>query len=276
MNVFTSAEPLQKHLLNYPNKGFVPTMGALHEGHFSLIKEAILHQYLPIVSIFVNPAQFNDINDFHKYPSTIAEDLKKLHELEVPVVFLPKTAVLYPNGWQNLEKYELGTLENLFEGAHRPGHFQGVCQILSRLFQLIEPQRVYMGQKDFQQCMVVKKLLQLLHSKAELVICPTIREQSGLAKSSRNMRLSETEKSKAAHLYKNLKNLQSRLKTGNEAKLLEEAIADLERNGFKMEYLNIAETDSLTPLEYLPVDRKAVLLAAGWMGDVRLIDNLPL
>ena len=254
--------------------GFIPTMGALHEGHFSLMESSLQKGCFSIVSIFINPVQFNDIEDFKKYPKSVSSDLQHLNNLNIPCVYLPEITEVYPNGMKNLENYDLKSLETVFEGAHRPGHFQGVCQVLSRLFKLIEPDFVFMGQKDYQQCMVVQKLIEIENMDIKLDICPTVRENSGLAKSSRNLRLSEEEKRKAASLYKNMQFIRENLQKGNENELIHRALEDLKKHDFIMEYLSFADAKTLEPVKLWNGKDRLVLLAAGKMGEVRLIDNL--
>lgn len=278
MFVFTASNSLRAHLDKARERnvkiGIIPTMGALHEGHFSLMQTAINGGFLPVVSIFVNPAQFNDIEDYEKYPSTIPQDLQQLYSMNIDAVYIPAVEEVYPRGWKNLENYDLGELEKVFEGAQRPGHFQGVCQILHRLFNLVMPDTVFMGQKDYQQCMVVSRLLEIMQSRIKLEICPTVREASGLAKSSRNLRLSDAEKENAASLYKNMTYVKTHLQPGNEMALLQIALNDLKLHGFNMEYLSLANAKTLMPVERWDGTEPLVLLAAGKMGSVRLIDNL--
>ena len=178
--------------------GFVPTMGALHEGHLSLIKQSIAEKNITVVSIFVNPTQFNDKKDFEKYPVTIEKDIELLERSGADILFLPSVHEMYPNGLQALSTYDLSQIEHVLEGYYRPGHFQGVCNIMHRLLQTITPGNLYMGQKDYQQCMIIQKLINDFKLPVKLNIVPTQREESGLAMSSRNMRLSGAAKRKAA------------------------------------------------------------------------------
>src|SRR5690349_12723387 len=182
--------------------GFVPTMGALHAGHISLIRSALIDNDIVVCSIFVNPTQFNDPKDFEKYPITLEKDIDMLEEAGCAVLFLPSVHEMYPEGTETSKSktYQLGTIEKILEGQYRPGHFQGVCNIVDRLLNKVEPDALYLGQKDYQQCMVINKLLELTSrsGKTKLVICPTLREPDGLAMSSRNMRLNETDRKTAA------------------------------------------------------------------------------
>ena len=169
--------------------GFVPTMGALHQGHLSLIEESKAHTAVTVCSIFVNPAQFNDPKDYEKYPNTIDKDLDILQQARADIVFIPSVNEVYPDGTKDLEHYDLGYLETILEGHYRPGHFQGVSQVMSRLLKMVLPDQLFMGQKDYQQCMVIQKLLHLtqLDQHSSLQVCPTVRESDGLAMSSRNL-----------------------------------------------------------------------------------------
>ncbi|HWB92540.1 MAG TPA: pantoate--beta-alanine ligase, partial [Puia sp.] len=168
---------------------FVPTMGALHAGHISLITISKNRPSLTVCSIFVNPTQFNDPKDFQKYPITIDKDILLLEHAGADVLFLPGIGELYPAGLEDLEHYDLGPLESLLEGKYRPGHFQGVCQVMQRLLNIVRPDDLFMGSKDYQQCMVVQRLLTLMDLPTNLHRCPIVREPDGLAMSSRNVRL---------------------------------------------------------------------------------------
>jgi pantoate--beta-alanine ligase len=268
---FLSAKRRKREVL-----GFVPTMGALHRGHLELVKQALEQTSLVTVSIFVNPTQFNDPGDFKKYPVTLENDIKMLHDAGAHILFLPSVAGIYPDGTVNLPTYDLGGLEKILEGKFRPGHFQGVCQVMHRLMDIVRPNFLFMGQKDYQQCMVVKKLLQLTGSKAKLVVCPTVRESGGLAMSSRNMRLSEAERNRANLIYQTLAGIREKLSPGPVDALIAEARHKLETAGYRVDYVEIADA---TTLEACPVwDGRSSLVAlvALFAGEVRLIDNLTL
>jgi pantoate--beta-alanine ligase len=190
--------------------GFVPTMGALHEGHISLITISKKSTSLTVCSIFVNPTQFNDPKDFQKYPVTLEKDIALLEKAGADVLFLPEITEIYPQGTTHLENYDLGPLETLLEGKYRPGHFQGVCQVMQRLLHLVRPDHLFMGSKDYQQCMVVQRLLGIMELPATLHRCPIIREADGLAMSSRNARLNPTQRANATAIYRAL----TAIKTG--------------------------------------------------------------
>src|SRR6202012_2980545 len=187
--------------------GFVPTLGALHAGHISLIDISKKTTTLTVCSIFVNPTQFNDPTDFQKYPITIEKDIILLENAGTDVLFLPELDEMYPDGTKNLETYDLGPLETILEGKYRPGHFQGVCQVMRRLLEAVRPDHLFMGEKDYQQCMIVQRLLDLTKMNTILQPCPIVREPHGLAMSSRNLRLTPEERKRATAIYGALETL---------------------------------------------------------------------
>ncbi len=255
--------------------GFVPTMGALHQGHLSLIEASREQNDVTICSVFVNPTQFNDINDFKKYPVTIETDILLLTEQGNDILFLPSVEEMYPKGTNGIEHYELGELETLLEGKYRPGHFQGVCQIVNRLFNIVKPHRAYFGQKDYQQCMVIKKMVEIKQLPVEIVVHPTIREKNGLAMSSRNLHLSEEDKEKATIIYKTLSYIKANKSEVDLITLKQEAAQMLMDNGFeRIDYVEISDAETLKPLHNISDSKGAVALVAAFIGGVRLIDNL--
>lgn len=258
--------------------GFVPTMGALHEGHLSLIRQAACESDFVVCSIFVNPTQFNDPADFEKYPVSTAEDIALLAGEKTAILFLPAVDEIYPAGTKPAMHYPLGRLENLLEGAARPGHFQGVCQVVHRLLDIVNPDLLFLGQKDYQQCMVLQKLLEITHKseKIRLRIGPTLRENNGLAMSSRNRRLKQQELENAALLYKTLQLLKQKLCPGATAAILKEATDQLTEAGFKVDYVSISDAATLEPVAEWNGIQQVVALVAAFAGPVRLIDNLPL
>ncbi|OYU55263.1 MAG: pantoate--beta-alanine ligase [Chitinophagaceae bacterium BSSC1] len=269
---------ITKQKLKGAKIGFIPTMGALHNGHISLITNSKSQNLLTVCSIFVNPTQFNDSSDFEKYPQTIESDILALEKVGTDLVFLPDLAQIYPSGTGQQPIYNLGNLENLLEGKYRPGHFQGVCQVVDKLLDLVQPDKLFLGQKDFQQCMVISKLLALKQSQTELVICPTLREPSGLAMSSRNMRLSEIGRQKAAMIFQVLNQIQTKLNTQQPIdQLIEAGKKVLLEAGFeRIDYLELVEAQSLEPIAHWEPQKQAVLLIAVYLEGIRLIDNLPL
>lgn len=213
MKIFKKSSDIHEYLcsINIKGKiiGFIPTMGALHLGHISLIEQAKRNNHFTVCSIFVNPTQFNNSTDFEKYPSTLEQDINQLEKAGCRILFLPSVKEIYPEGIEKKYEYELGYLETVLEGKYRPGHFQGVCQVVDRLLQIIPANYLYLGQKDYQQCMVIKKLIELKRYNTSLIICPTLREKDGLAMSSRNMRLSSEERKIAGKIYESLIHLKN-------------------------------------------------------------------
>lgn len=256
--------------------GFAPTMGALHEGHISLIKYAQKDNDHTICSIFVNPTQFNDPKDFEKYPITFEKDISLLEAAGCTVLFLPSLAEMYPHGLKASRNYDLGFLETILEGKFRPGHFQGVCMVVHRLLEIVNPDNLYLGQKDYQQCMVIEKLVSLIGMQDSITVkvCPTLREQDGLAMSSRNMRLSEAEREKAVTIFQTLSFIKEQLQAGRVEKLLQRGKELLQTAGFKIDYLEIADAKSLAPVTDWNGKQPAVLLVAAFLNEIRLIDNM--
>jgi pantoate--beta-alanine ligase len=277
MILIKDIKTLQKHLLSYKDAGktigFVPTMGALHDGHVSLVQKAIHENDVFVSSIFVNPTQFNNATDFQKYPITIEADIDKLEKAGCGILFLPSVEEMYPKGEKNLH-YELGSLETILEGKYRPGHFQGVCMIVDKLLAAVTPNVLYLGRKDYQQCMVINKMMQLRHYNIRLCICDTIREKDGLAMSSRNMRLNEVERKQALRIIESLTLIKNKLKKGNIEVLKKEAVLFLENNGYKVDYAEIADTETLELQHEWDGEKKLVALVAAYLNEVRLIDNI--
>ncbi len=254
--------------------GFVPTMGALHYGHIALIEQAKAKCGLVVCSIFVNPTQFNDPKDFQKYPITLEQDILQLEHAATDFLMLPLVTELYQEGTGNLEKYDLGYLDTVLEAAYRPGHFQGVCQVMTRLIKAVRPQLLFMGQKDYQQCMVIKRLIQILKLPVELVTCLTVREKDGLAMSSRNKRLGTIQRQNAIGIYHTLLHIQENIRQGNLEELKRKSLALLEQYQFKIEYVEIADAETLELVNHWDGEQKLVALIAAYQDDVRLIDNM--
>ena len=277
MKVFKTIKEITHYLQNIRSKelsiGFVPTMGALHKGHLSLVNEAKKNTNIVVVSVFVNPTQFNNSEDFDKYPNQIKQDLELLQKENVDCVFLPTADELYAK--EALVKIDFGYLEHIMEGEFRSGHFNGVATVVSKFFNIINPDKAFFGQKDIQQVAVIKALIDALSFQIELVVVPTLREKSGLAMSSRNQRLSQEEKTKASEIYKTLYTIQeSLLKGGSFKEIQQEEIAQLETNyGFRVEYLELAKASNLEITATIDSERYAICIAT-YLGDVRLIDNL--
>ncbi len=278
MIIFKTSDNLKKYLqklrITNNSTGFVPTMGALHGGHLALLKKSREYAETTICSIFVNPTQFNNRQDFKNYPVTIEEDVYMLEKNGCDILFLPDVNEIYPAGNFINNRFELGYLETVLEGKYRPGHFQGVCQVVKRLLQIVDPTYLLAGQKDYQQCMVIKKLLSLVKSKAELVICSTLREEDGLAMSSRNLRLNKNERMQAPALYQSLLFLKKQIKPGNLVQLKKSAEEFLVKKDFKVDYIEIANADDLTIIDDWNGKDPIIFLAAVYINDIRLIDNL--
>jgi pantoate--beta-alanine ligase len=278
MILYKQAKPLTNYLTEQKETGtaigFVPTMGALHQGHLSLLAQAKKEGDLVVCSIFVNPTQFNNPDDFNKYPITIEKDIELLIANGCDVLFLPPVEEIYPAGYK-AKHYDLGDLETVLEGHYRPGHFQGVCQVIDRLLEIVNPSRLYLGQKDYQQCQVIQRLLSLTgRTELSLVIAPTIREQDGLAMSSRNLRLTKEQRAKAPALFKELSQAKKELVLKPIDQIKSMAIQHLSQEGFKVDYFEIADAKSLTPAT--DTAKPSVALVAAYLDDVRLIDNLEL
>ncbi|MEO5892700.1 MAG: pantoate--beta-alanine ligase [Ferruginibacter sp.] len=254
--------------------GFVPTMGALHTGHIGLVTAARTESQLVICSIFVNPTQFNDPKDFEKYPSTIENDIYLLEKAGCDLLFLPGVNDIYPDGIAATGHYGLGYLETILEGKYRPGHFQGVCQVVNRLLDIVVPAKLYLGQKDFQQCMVLNKMIGLLRIDTKIIICKTQREPDGLAMSSRNLRLNEEERKKAPGIYNALVTVKNNIHAGDTRQLTQNAEQSLNENGFKVDYVELAAAGTLEVLTEWDGSTPLVVLAAAYLNEVRLIDNL--
>ena len=280
MIIFKYAADLKRYIQQQKNAGkqigFVPTMGALHSGHIALIEKAGHDSDITVCSIFVNPTQFNNPGDYQHYPNTIEKDILQLEKAGTHALFLPSIQEMYPNGTTGLEHYELGYLETLLEGKYRPGHFQGVCQVMNRLLNMVQPHKLFMGQKDYQQCMVVSRLLQLMEElPTELITCPTVREADGLAMSSRNLRLPADDRKKAITIYECLSLIKEQCKNGTGwAAIKPQAEQLLTSRGFKIDYVELADAKTLQPAHSCQSAEPRVALIAAFLGEVRLIDNM--
>jgi pantoate--beta-alanine ligase len=277
MIVFTTKDEVIRHLDHLrsmqKNVGFVPTMGALHQGHISLVTRSKLENDCTVVSIFVNPTQFNDPADLKKYPRTPQEDLNLLEENGVDVVFLPPEKEIYPETDRRL--FDLGGLDRVMEGATREGHFNGVAQVVSKLFQINNPHRAYFGQKDFQQLVIIRHLVKLLDKNIEIVSCAIIREKDGLAMSSRNIRLGPEERKEAPFIYQTLQKAAELTD-----KLTPEEVKRWVRNQFRqkpmmeLDYFEIVEDKGLKSISSWNEEVNKVGCIAVLLGGIRLIDNM--
>ena len=264
---------LKKHRTGHQHIGFVPTMGALHAGHISLIRESKQDNELTVCSIFVNPTQFNNPSDFEKYPITIESDIDKLEAAGCDILFLPSVTEIYPPGLPKAH-YDLGYLETVLEGHYRPGHFQGVCMVVDRLLSIVEPTVLYLGQKDYQQCMVISKLVEIKNFDTQIRISTTIRETDGLAMSSRNVRLNEHDRKQALKIYAAMNMIKNEMVPGKLQALKEKTSRFLTEHGFKVVYVDIADAKNLALLDTWDGHQQAVVLVAAYLHEVRLIDNL--
>ncbi len=281
MILFKKSEPLTEHLQKLKNRkislGFVPTMGALHNGHISLIKKAKIECDIVVCSIFVNPVQFNNKNDFEKYPVTIENDVLLLEENLADILFLPSIKEIYSEGTDNLQHFDLGYLENILEGFYRPNHFQGVCNVMNRLLNIVKPDKLFLGQKDYQQVLVLKKMMQTFHSGIKIVIGETLRETDGLAMSSRNMRLSNDGRKKSIAIYQGLQYIKQNFEKNSFEDLTQRAKQMILNNGFdEVDYIEIRDAETLLSADNLDANKKLIALAAAFINDVRLIDNIVL
>lgn len=275
MLIVKHIKDLHKLLKNHAGRiGFVPTMGALHQGHISLIEQSIAENPLTVCSIFVNPTQFNDKKDFDKYPNTIEEDIKKLSLAQTDILFLPEVDEMYPEGIENTLQYAIGYLDTVLDGKFRPGHFNGVTAIVHKLLQAVTPTHLYMGEKDFQQCLVVKHLIDQYNISVELVTCPTLREPNGLAMSSRNTRLSPEARQKASAIFEAMNETKAHQQMNSFEFLQQKALDSLKNVGFEPEYFLLANANTLELLQDFDHSLKMVVLVAAKIEGVRLIDNL--
>ncbi len=264
---------LQQHIKSSQSIGLVPTMGALHQGHISLVNMAQEWNDVVVVSIFVNPIQFNNPDDLKKYPRTFEEDAKQLEKAGVDYIFSPEVEEMYPE--EAKEIFDFGPLENVLEGAFRPGHFNGVGVVVKRLFDIVEPHQAYFGKKDFQQLAIIRKLVEIENISVEIVAGETKREADGLAMSSRNVRLSENDREKAPQLYINLQLAQEEKENSCPTEIEELALTNLQAD-FEVEYFKICDGNSLQEITSWEETDYPVALVAAHIGGVRLIDNLEL
>lgn len=277
MHVFNTLIELDAFLTQIKKKGikigFVPTMGALHDGHIDLVNQSVEENDYTIVSIYVNQLQFNNTSDFENYPITKEKDISMLKKVSCDAVFMPSNEEMYPRGF-NLVSLDLGNIDKVFEGPLRPGHFDGVVQVVYRLFDYVKPNNAYFGLKDYQQCMVIKLLRNAFFHSIHLIFCPTIRMDSGLAMSSRNTRLSTHGLAEASFLYKVLCTIKD-LSIHIEAKdAIQHGRYMLEQKNIEIEYLELANADTLLPGKKWYKEGNNVILLAVHIEGVRLIDNI--
>ncbi len=255
--------------------GFVPTMGALHQGHLSLVNSSLSENDITVVSIFVNPIQFNNPDDLTKYPRTLPRDLELLQQAGCQLVFTPNEQEVYPNGKPTGKQYDFGALEQVMEGKYRPGHFNGVAVVVKRLFDIVQPHRAYFGEKDFQQLKIIQALVKQENIPVAIVPCAIVREDNGLAMSSRNERLSPENRQKAAIIYQTLQEIKQNytLHTPQEwVNYFSEKINAID--DFTVEYLLFADENTLQPVTSWESTRAVRAFTSVFCNDVRLIDNV--
>lgn len=253
--------------------GLVPTMGALHAGHASLVERSVADNDVTVVSIFVNPTQFNDKNDLAKYPRTLEADCQLLQSVGASIVFAPSVNEVYPE--PDTRSFSYAPLDTVMEGAFRPGHFNGVCQIVSKLFDMVQPHRAYFGEKDFQQLAIIREMVRQMNYPLEIVGCPIVREADGLAMSSRNTRLSAVERVTALNISRTLFESQEYAKTHTLAEtkaFVEEGIAAVD--GLRLEYYEVVDDRSLQTVHAWDEAEGVVGCITVFCGEVRLIDNI--
>jgi pantoate--beta-alanine ligase len=281
MLIFDRQVALIEHLKHISNSkttiGFVPTMGALHEGHLSLIENSLKNNSITIVSVFVNPTQFNNPEDLEKYPRTLESDLLKLESLnESIIVYAPNVDDVY-EGKTVSNQFDFDGLENQMEGKFRPGHFDGVGTIVKLLFEIIKPTNAYFGEKDFQQLQIIKKLVEKFILPINVISCPIFREKNGLAMSSRNERLSQNERQSAAIIYKTLLDVKLKFNSESVAEI-KKWVAQVFENqiDFKLDYFEIAEEATLMPCKEINPSKKYRAFIAVFVNNIRLIDTVSL
>ena len=256
--------------------GFIPTMGALHEGHLSLIKEAEKANDIVVVSIFVNPTQFDNKEDLKKYPRTLTQDKKLLEQVKCDFVFAPSANDIYKNNIHS-SKFTFGGLEHAMEGKFRDGHFDGVGTIVKRLFEIVEPTNAYFGEKDFQQLQIIKKLVATFKIPTNIVGCEIYREEDGLAMSSRNTRLTKTHRAAAPFIYKTLQEAKIRFETESASRVDTWVHEQFEKHvSLDLEYFEIANTNTLKTISRKRKGSKYRGFIAAFAGKIRLIDNIAL
>lgn len=290
MTISYSLADFNKALSSLPNDcttGFVPTMGALHQGHISLVKQALTKSSTVVVSVFVNPTQFNNPNDLAKYPRSVEEDCRLLEEAGASIVFVPSVEDIYPA--PDTRTFDLGGLDQTGEGPKRPGHFNGVAQVVTRLFDIVKPKYAFFGEKDFQQLAIIRHFTKELGYPVQIVACPTLREADGLAMSSRNLLLTSQHRAAAPAIYKALSEAGERaaqiLHNGSSKKninitpqeLIQQATASIEKGGLlKVEYIEIVNSVNLKLISNWDEADGIQMCAAVYAGEVRLIDNIKL
>lgn len=267
-------EKLLREIQKNQSIGFVPTMGALHEGHLSLVDKALKQTDVCVCSIFVNPTQFNNLEDLNNYPNRLVEDLNLLEEKGCDIVFTPTKEDVYPKGFQ-VEKYNFGNLDKVMEGANRPGHFEGVAMVVSRLFDIVQPQKAYFGEKDYQQLAIIRSLVKQDGRPIQIISCPIAREPDGLAMSSRNLRLENRYREAAPRIYELLAKIPKLQKSQSIERVTEWVNKTFEADSeLELEYFEISHADSLEKSIKWSDSQKHIACIAVYAGAIRLIDNI--
>ena len=278
--VFYRIDELEDMIDNHKKSGhevaFVPTMGALHAGHALLMSEAKIKHPFVVSSIFVTPTQFNDKSALEKYPRTLESDILVCEEAGLDYLYVPTVEEIYPTNLNTKLDLDLEGLDKVMEGKFRPGHFDGVCQVVKRLLDLVMPTHLYLGQKDFQQFTIVQFMIDKLNLPVKLVVVPTSREKSGLARSSRNARLSKADKRKASVIFRTMSAIFSKQQSLSVSELEEYGIKRLKRAGLEPEYVTISDGKTLQAIEQISQSNYVVVCVAAWLEGVRLIDNMVL
>ncbi|EKY00932.1 pantoate--beta-alanine ligase [Porphyromonas catoniae F0037] len=277
MNIYKTAEELRSFITEERKQGhriaFVPTMGALHEGHLSLVRRALKENDCCIVSVFVNPTQFNNPRDLETYPRTLDADSRLLASIGTTALFAPEVETIYPE--PDTRVFHVGAVAEVMEGKYRPGHFNGVMQVVSRLFNLVQPDRAYFGEKDFQQIAVLRAMAREIKSPVEIIACPIVREEDGLARSSRNTLLSEEGRAQAPNIYRILSESRTWSKELSPKAVIERATQLLDAiPTLRVEYFEIVDADTLQPITRWEDSPKPHGCITVYCGDVRLIDNI--
>lgn len=277
MNIYKSIEDLQAFVEAERAKGlriaFVPTMGALHAGHLSLVRRALSECDRCIVSVFVNPTQFNDPRDLETYPRTLEADSTLLASVGASALFAPEVSTIYPE--EDTRTFDVGAVAEVMEGRYRPGHFNGVMQVVSRLFDIVRPDCAYFGEKDFQQIAVIRAMVRLIGSPVEIIACPIVREADGLALSSRNVRLSAEERREAPQIYRILSESRSWAKEMSPQQVIERVTEQINAvPHLRVEYFEIVDSDSLQPIASWSDSPAPHGCITVFCGEVRLIDNI--
>ncbi len=277
IKIFTTIEQMHQYCRMQRKKGlsigFVPTMGALHTGHVQLVEQSVEENDITVCSIFVNPIQFNNPADLEKYPRTFESDVAMLESASCDAVFYPENQEMYPEKPGNV--YDFGLLEQVMEGRFRKGHFNGVAIVVKKLLEIVVPHRAYFGEKDYQQLAIINKLVENEKIPVEIVPCPTVREDDGLAMSSRNKRLNVAQRRQAPLIYNTLVKAKEMYKTKRVDEVIDYVSKAIGANPeMKLEYFEISDTQTLQPVRENKPDKPVVACIAVYMGPVRLIDNM--